>query len=592
MFLFQISVTDVICYMKCKEFYLRSDFGNNFSLYLQHLNQDKIKTHQNKDKIKIKTNTTTTKPMRNEKKKQQYFEEKTEIISSIDQLIHDMHVFPLNLTIFIKKCKIIHTGSIQIPWKETFFNFLQNISIMGEPKEITDEGEYHLYHDVTFKRLATIYLNIKLSYLYGINDQKHSEYLENMSESNVSTYITKQNMINPGIITTRYRGRKLEEYMNKKITNIPPKQLEVKQEYAENENENRCKSNVNLKTSLQNLFLDSGDRNFFSKQVYCLGYCTIENKFENESKKSSSAKLSKKSGSSVASSDDNQLANYKVRLCNSECTISPTVSCAQSNCKLDLPKEIQSLIKVTKCDEISCSNRIFREPPTVVDSKILISLKGSKNICCQNIAENMAKSDTNIISNSMKIKSENNPCYCACECKFGFSKNTTYCTVCGGYEVKGEDFSGRLLHELPHPCPLYHKLMDRYKSRSLILSGSGSGSRRTMKLSANKSSIRKSISKDLNIKKENFDAQEDDKTVKKGSIKKYHEKESDRRSTLSEMESKAGNKNNNDAKFKFNYGYQGIRTYCFICLLYLYIFFIFMIGRYIKYRVNINNELN
>ncbi|XP_028163771.1 uncharacterized protein LOC114355240 isoform X1 [Ostrinia furnacalis] len=249
-----------------------------------------------------------------------------------------------------------------------------------------------------------------------------------------------------------------------------------------------------------------GDRRGpFGNQVYCVGYFTVQ--------KDTPSKQSIKDTKSSDKSEEVK-EKFKFRLCDSECPSKKATSGSRSlsHCSIDLPQEAANLISVTKCDHVECDVKKHRELPPPPDDRILIDMSGLKGECC-NVTE---KIEEVVGGMTAKMKVGNDPCYCSCECTFGFTKKTTYCKICGGYELSGDELSRRPGHDMPFPCPIFHKLVDKkFKS----FSASGSDSRRNLK------------------------------GGKKSVVDKSGE---------SEKDGKKGKKKKKDDRFKFNYGYQGI----------------------------------
>lgn len=105
------------------------------------------------------------------------------------------------------------------------------------------------------------------------------------------------------------------------------------------------------------------------------------------------------------------------------------------------------------------------------------------------------------------------PCECTCSCTFDFVKKTTYCKICGGYETTKGDLDDITVH----PCPLFHK--DVLENKGIV----------------------------TEVKKKRKQVVTDDK-----------------------------DRDLDESRFKFNYGYQGIRMYCssFFFVIYILIYYI------------------
>lgn len=191
-----------------------------------------------------------------------------------------------------------------------------------------------------------------------------------------------------------------------------------------------------------------------TKNVYNVYYFTVENFNDTKSASSSS-----KRGSQPVSEKPS-----KHKYCSSECPTTKTshASCSKSACSgfAEVP-----LIKNSKCDNIQCQN-INIPPASPADSDIVFNLDDLYNPCCVKSCDVVDKVKDFIVEaweNKQKktAKTRDDPCYCDCDCNFYFSKKTTYCAICGGFEVKGSDIENQPVYARPHPCPVYHKLYDK-----------------------------------------------------------------------------------------------------------------------------------
>lgn len=600
MFKFDILVTDVICLLKCKKFYLRSDFQDTFSLYLKNSNLKKYR--ENKSLYakrprtgKIKNNSKVTDDHGDVFPSDS--EQSVTFHINVKDLREKLRLFPLELTILTNH-KNPQSGSNQVPWKSVYFDFLDSLYMRDAPCELTDNGMFNLYHDITSKHVATVYLQITLTYL-GNNVFRRAKNTKLNVVSDPLSYVDstrtaiEEALANPGVIKTKYRGRELSKYIESKKKKQTEKQNEEQKENISNDiNDNpgtSALSRASLLSDEDNLLADyflNYDDGIYRDQVFCVGYCAVQN--DDPTLDKTEQTETPKESEPVTEDDDNKpIKKFKIKLCEDTCPVGGI--CADSVSSLDLPESAGPSIKVTKCEDLTCDNKQYRRLPTPVDSKILIHIH--KNPCCAPGKEvepgsGLIKKTEEVVLGgimkaAMQLDGQDPPCYCACECRFGLVKTTTYCTVCGGYETKGEDLAKTLISEMPHPCPLYHKLMDKMKSRSQILSTSGSGSKRNVKSDRAKSPVASKEGdvpgKDAGKKPTGKRASEagqkmsnvPSSNVKQASSKKPGGKEVDKsiKSIESDKDDKKS-KANKDDRFKFNYGYQGIRTY-----FYVFIFF-------------------
>ncbi|KAJ8722420.1 hypothetical protein PYW07_003600 [Mythimna separata] len=150
----------------------------------------------------------------------------------------------------------------------------------------------------------------------------------------------------------------------------------------------------------------------------------------------------------------------KVKICNPECpTLSHEATCSKGVCRA-----MEKFQYPLKCIAPVCPN-VHEFPPSPADSKIEIRFDEIHNMCCVQSCDTAEKVKDFIAEGVTKKQTCKNtakdPCYCDCVCTFKFSKKTTYCAVCGGYECLGDDMRYEPEHIKPHPCPVYHKMYDR-----------------------------------------------------------------------------------------------------------------------------------
>lgn len=532
MFLFEIIVEDIVCYEKCKRFYIRSDFSDIFSIYLGNPKYSKeAQTKPRKKKLKKMISSNFCQNIKSDRIDSKLQSGETMLFSSnINTLREKMKTFPMEVTILMKRANKLDTGSVQIPWSNIFYEFLDTISSNNKTQTLTENCQYSLYHDVISKRVAIVDLKVKLTYFEGkisnlskyiVDDYTGRDIYPNDIESKSLSYINKlsisqeKEIKNPGIIKTTYRGKTLEQYnQNKNKTN------------------NVHTSNINVCTSISNIDANNIDVRIPKNpknQVYCIGYCTIENantpQKNTPSTTTSKGSLKQENSSTTSEKDSEEpVPRYRLRICDSECPSKEENTC--SICSLDLPETARPLITVTKCQDVTCDDKVYRKLPTPVDSKILIDLHSRKHPCCDPKSEAAKLVSDMMVTTSIKteVRVENDPCMCTCECAFGFTQRTEYCNICRGFQKSGDDLARVPGYAMPHPCPLYHKLMDKAKNKT---PGSTSGSESKKSIKAKAAAQRESL------ENKGTDSEKDLKSKKK----------------------------KRDDRFKFHYGYTGIRTY-------------------------------
>lgn len=597
MFLFEIVVEELKSYVDCREFYIRSQFADVFTLNLKDPND--LATILPKHK-KLKKKKATVRNVQSPIKKdipdgKVQSGQSILFASNIDMLISSMKRFPIELSLWDKDDIENKMGSTHIPWSPVYIEYLHKITIKQDPAPAFVSGGYNIFDEYSSKRMATIRLNIKLTYLKdkittsfrSLSEDNQKTFMYTGFNSKATTILSTINdppvdiMEETGIIKTIYSGgkRRLKTASKTKSKNTKKaaktddpasvfsneiKEFEPHEESQDVDKlldfiglpDKKCKVNqsivslVKSDTDLERTkqieviktksctsvnqdqynilnYIFSDTKGPFGNQVYCVGYFTVENDFAQSSATSPSSKESVKETSEKC--DNCSKGRYQFKLCDSQCPIKKADgSCSDSVCSLDLPEEAADLITVTKCKEVDCDNKIHKEVPEPADERIQFMLKSHE--CCdvnQTVEE---------VTGGMKAKMKfaEDDCFCSCECTFGFVKKTTYCGVCGGFEKPGEDFSWKPPEgksTLPFPCPIFHKLVDKSKLKSWSTSGS-------------------------DTKKKADDSQ---RNLKAGA-KSIGSAKSDKNAE-SEKDSKKGKKKKKDDRFKFNYGYAGIRTY-------------------------------
>ncbi|CAH0604957.1 unnamed protein product [Chrysodeixis includens] len=137
------------------------------------------------------------------------------------------------------------------------------------------------------------------------------------------------------------------------------------------------------------------------------------------------------------------------------------VECSKTACPTQLNKDEN---EQKLCVSPVCPSK-YDYSPSPPDSAIEMQLDEITNLCCVKSCD-VAEKVKDIILDGITKKSkcnleEKDSCYCDCVCTFKFTKKTTYCAVCGGYECLGDDMIDQPEFIKPHPCPVYHKLYDK-----------------------------------------------------------------------------------------------------------------------------------
>lgn len=626
MFLVDITVEELRSYVKCKDFIIKSQFADVFSITLRECNErEKAATKQLQNKFsKRKSRWKNVKQSANKQSQKPKVQSGQAILFAKDHenFVSNMKKYPIELSLWSKRFPQYKLASTSIPWRVHCINYISEAQTKTLAP-VTAKGEYNVFDEFTSRRMAVVKLNIKLSYL-GDKITSQIQYLpeqpsdtfklagvDSMPSTLVNTIrnsdckpsgVLNRNKTDPieiprdtGIIKTIYKGgmKKHKKTHRKKIKstgdNVVQNKESVSVPVSGSQHDivkiaDEVKKSDTVKSSIVSLVKSESDidkkkqlnvikskscsalnhdqlKNIlnyifgnstgpFGNQVYCVGYFTVENANKDSPGKSTpasvkskppsdksapeSAKSSNPEGSKTSDKSQDRLF-YKFKLCDNTCVTKKidTGSCDLSLCSIDipLPQALAEYTDVTKCGKVTCEHKKFRELPTPPDDRILLDLTSLKKDCCDQSADNkdrVEKLETVQGGMKAKMKVGDDPCYCECECRFGFTKKTIYCKVCGGYEAIGDEHGERRPYDMPFPCPIYHKVPEKPKSKPVSITGSD----------AKKSS-----------------------------------KKSDRKSIESEKESKKGKKKKKENKFKFNYGYTGIRKY-----IYFFLFFFLKLG--------------
>ncbi|CAB3239193.1 unnamed protein product [Arctia plantaginis] len=559
MFLTEVVVSELRSCVKCKDFLIKSQFADLFSVILKE-SKDLENTSHVKKKTKRKTKVRkNSKPL----SKSEYKTQSGQSIlftNDIANLITNMKLYPMELSLWSKAYPKYKIASTNVPWSAKFIEYLEEICIGTRPQPVSITGEYNVFDEVTSRRMAVIKLNMKLSYL----TDKITTQLKSLAEEtpqnleNILTKVQDEKLYaaeETGIIRTLYSGgkknirksktKKPKSSANPHLTKektveneiIKNNSFHIINESLENRNINssiislvksttdidkdreidllKCKSCSSMNQEhlkiLNYIFGDPAGT--FGNQVYCVNYFTIDDTKSDSPSPKSTTKTSVKSDlSTTKESEKNDTSEksstknfYKLKLCDNECPQNDDIG------SLDIPIENAAEIEVIKCKDVNCKHKEFRKLPPPPDDRILLDLASLKNICCDKSekVDTIEKVEEVFGGMIAKMKFGDDPCYCECQCKFGFTKKTKYCKVCGGYETIGED---EVVDDpqLEFPCPIYHNLADKPKTKSSIISDPKKGGKA------------KSLA---------------DKSIE------------------SEKETKKGKKKKKDDKFKFNYGY-------------------------------------
>ncbi|XP_045532515.1 uncharacterized protein LOC123720090 isoform X2 [Pieris brassicae] len=567
MFLFEFIVEKFRSGLDSETIYFKANFKDVFDISLDI--QREIKTKVKRKKTKIRT-------IKSEEESQQKVsltKIKTGgsiLISMIpQQLINSMFNNELEVSLWNKNLNK-KLGSLMIPWTQSYLNYISALEYDQNKLPVSVRKVYTICNNFK-KKIALVKLKVRLSYFEA---QRNNELIP----KSLAYYVTKSSQLNSdinkieqtldkqhGVIKTTYSGNKvvksiktnkdykskLKPIFNSQSTKYSENKEKVIEEniiseeqakdYAKSEKIRNTKV-LSKSKSLTNIeknrykpvhYIFGDPKGQFGGKTYCVNYFTVERDLSNQTSKSSITDKSP-SNKSIPSK-----AKFKFKPCDSECQVmkNRSGSCPASTCTLDLPEEAAPLISIAKCKQVVCDNKQHRVLPPPADDQILLDLSSLQRDCCDRT--DMTEMVQEVVGGmTAKMKVGKDPCYCSCECRFGFMKKTTYCGVCGGYEMIGEELAGKQIKEV-FPCPFYHKLIDKNKLKTLSISGSDS----------------KKKGDDVSVKAMKVSSSQK-ATASEKRTPTQTSAVTEKKSVESEKDSKKSKKKKKDDRFKFNYGYK------------------------------------
>ncbi|XP_026329338.1 uncharacterized protein LOC113237212 isoform X2 [Hyposmocoma kahamanoa] len=499
-FLFEITLEDLKSYTTCTKLRIKCQFQDIFTVQLKNPNElyaesliSKKKGKRKKCRLGAASNYVV--PC-----------QAAMVVTNVESLVSLMRQYPIELILWSKdeSCAL---GLSEIPWNPSFIKYLQHPDRIHLPSK-SFKNKYDVFDEYTSRRMAVVTLNIKLTQLNDVPQKTLT--------SGVRSDVTNETMLsveNTGTIKTVYSGGKnnFSKYCNDKIVlikeenpiPITPKEKKLKQEVTQLEKDTD-KDDVSLQTcvtkrsgkaekSIASLVRSQSDldynkhivlRKSYSaieikerlnvlnhifgelnapmrgaptrNQVYWVEYCTVEKGSAIEIKNSvkslpslSDVKITTSEGTSQSPK-----GYYKFKVCGSACKIEGVDKnpCFENICSTDLPLETARLINLRKCTNIvECNNKRERGSLLPEHKPIFLKMPEGKYAKVEEIEGTV----------EAKMKIDDDPCFCTCECRFGFVKRSTFCKICGGFEKVGEDMAE--ITTDPFPCPIYYNLDQKKK---------------------------------------------------------------------------------------------------------------------------------
>lgn len=183
MFVFEVVIEDVQSYLPdCRQFKIRSEFGEIFSLDLKDPKQMNIVMPEapppppeppGKKKKKKKA-----KPKKKKKKGKKGAKEPPPppepiiqsgqsvlFTSTAEFLMQTMAKYPLEVSFWSKEEEFEHVGLTKIPWHQEYLSYLDNICKCQIPPPVSQRDHYNIFEENTSKLIAKVGIQIKLTYL-------------------------------------------------------------------------------------------------------------------------------------------------------------------------------------------------------------------------------------------------------------------------------------------------------------------------------------------------------------------------------------------------------------------------------------------
>ncbi|XP_045781744.1 uncharacterized protein LOC123878544 [Maniola jurtina] len=533
MFLFEIVIKDLWSYTHYKKMKIIGQFADVFKVYLKSPTPYSKKTGTKNVKQADKVKKNNLKDRTSESKIRTHMGQLILIVNKTSNLVSLMKKYPLE--ILISKDPEQYLGSTIIPWSNEYLNYLTKDHLKSAFPPAYTEREYNVFDELTTRRIFTINMSLKLTYL----KDKTISQIRSISNKNCSLIdLNKYKMMyNESLIDAStkslisvsskemYTSDNAKEISNERIllksesivqeVGCIESDIDISKEHKNTAVSGKSCSSIDYRQNNLFRYIFGDPMGSFGNKVYQVGYFTVETDVAGKN----SPKVVSGDQSPEKSTESKKKLGFKK--CDSECLNKEFGSCEDN--VLDLPVEASHLINVTKCKELTCNYKKHRELPPSPDDRILLDV-GQKIDCCSKVMETVEEVVGGVIT---KMKIGHDPCFCTCECGLVSIRKTTYCTICGGYEIAGDDGIRKTAFEDAMPCPIFHKLVDKNKLKTWSTSGSDSRKKGDDQRSTSIRSSQRTIT--------------------------------DRRPTVIEkksIESEKSRKKKKDDRFKFNYGYK------------------------------------
>lgn len=554
-FLFEISLEDLKSYVSCTKFRIKCQFQDVFKVQLRNPNELYAESIISKKKGKRKKCRTAVAP------KCVVPCQSAMVITNVESLISLMRQYPIELILWSKD-KSCALGLSEIPWNPLFIKYLQHPDREHLPSK-SFRDKYDVFDEYTSRRMAVVTLNIKLTLLKDIpqgipvpglhgaasdgttqsmftsentgtiktiysgskyNLRKNTKDKNKSKEDNPTTTTPREEILLQEVtqlkedadkddISQQISITKSTRTVEKSIASLVRSQSDLDSSKLISIRKSKSYSSIEVRKRLDKLNYIFGELNTplrsapLRNQMYWVEYFTVQKDSPTVTKSSVSPSLSDMKTTASERTAQSPKSYFKFKVCGSACKIEGVDKnpCFENICSTDLPLEAARLINLRKCtDVVQCDDKRERGSLLPEDKPLFLKMPKATYEQVEEVEGAV----------EAKMKLGDDPCYCTCECRFGFVKRSTFCKVCGGFEKVGEDIAE--ITTDPFPCPIYYNLDQKKKKKE-------DGTLPTER------------SKKTKLAK---DESETEKGETKGKKKKIV-----------------------DDRFKFNYGYKGIRTY-------------------------------
>ncbi|CAH0604958.1 unnamed protein product [Chrysodeixis includens] len=167
LFEFEIAVEELTSHINCREFCIKSQFADVFDINLKDPNEMRMYLQTRTSKFKRKSKVRNSKKRSKKPPVTPELPTGQTVLyaNNAKTLIANMRQYPMELSLWSKVIPDCKIGSTRIPWSTQYFDYLNKLGKKKQPLSVSVIGDYNVFHEITSRRMAVIKLNIKLTYL-------------------------------------------------------------------------------------------------------------------------------------------------------------------------------------------------------------------------------------------------------------------------------------------------------------------------------------------------------------------------------------------------------------------------------------------